>query len=118
VDPFSQQPTCIVNLVSDKLDLDFLVHVDLGVGDEAAHKDVCLFDFHEIGSVSPADSLLLDLIPEPVVFLLEGQVSELLWTQANYLLVVNVHYGLLLPFELRFFDILGNLGIKINNTFS
>ena len=67
--------------------------------------------FHEIGPVRPADSLLFHLIPKPIIFLLERQVSDLLRAQLNQFLVIYVHYRLLFPLKLCFLGILGNLPV-------
>jgi uncharacterized membrane protein len=57
------------------------VHVNLGVGHKAAHQDISFLDFHEISTIGPADSFLFDLVPEPIIFLLERQVSDLFGTE-------------------------------------
>jgi hypothetical protein len=81
VNPLSEQSSCVVHFVSNKLDLDFFVHVNLGVGHKAAHQDIGFLDFHEISAIGPADSFLFDLVPEPIIFLLERQVSDLFRTE-------------------------------------
>ena len=85
------------------------MHVDFGVGDETAHKDVGFLDFHKICAIGPADSFFLNLVSEPVVFFLEGQVSDLFRSEGEELFVIDFHDGLFFPFEFGFFWVLGDL---------
>ena len=71
MNPLSEQTSCVVDFVANKFDLDFFVHVNLGIRHKAAHQDVSFFDFHEISAIGPADSLFFDLVPEPIIFLLK-----------------------------------------------
>lgn len=64
------------------------MHVYFGVCNETAHKNIGFLDFHEISTIGPADSLFLDLVSKPMIFLLERQVSNLFWGEGDNFFVI------------------------------
>ena len=71
--PLPEESARVTDLLAHKLDLDLLVHVDFLTVDETRHEDVVLLDVHVVRPVLPADPPVLEVVPEPVAFLLEGK---------------------------------------------
>ena len=109
MDPLSKQTACIAYFVSDELYLYLFVHIDFGILYETAHQDVGSLYFHVICTISPVYSFLLNLISEPIVFLLKSQFFNLLGTHIDQLFMIRINNRSFLPFELHFLYILGNL---------
>ena len=76
MNPLSQKATSVIDFVSNELYFDLFVHIDFGIFDETAHEYIGPLNFHKISAIGPAYSFLFDLISEPVIFLLEGQVFD------------------------------------------
>jgi hypothetical protein len=65
VHPLSEESSGVVDLIAQKLDLDFLVHVDAFGFDEAGHEDVGLLDAHVVGPVHPGNAEAFEVVAKP-----------------------------------------------------